>query len=67
MVFLLLYDSFKGEHQIMITPVEVVITTRAVRGNNIIMSNSSIYYINAGESSNYIDTATQKRIFEVTN
>ena len=40
------------------SPVEVIVTTRASNGNNIIMSDSRIYYINVGDADHYMDIET---------
>lgn len=45
---------------------EVVITTQAIQGNQILYSSSNIYYINGGDSDHYVDQTAGKTV-NVTN
>ncbi len=46
-------EWFNSTKETGASPVEVIITTRAVENNKIIMSDSRIYYINSGDKSHY--------------
>jgi len=45
------------------SPTELLVTTQAVKGNQILMSDSSIYYLNMGDSGNY----TNPKLMNVVN
>jgi len=51
------------------SPVEVIITTKAVDGNTIVMSDSKIYYVNVGDADHYVDNYkdTSVRRFKVVS
>ncbi len=52
-----------------IGPTEVIITTRVLEGNLVLMSDTDVYYYNAGDTDHYLDQIAMRRgqVFQVVD
>ena len=48
-------------------PTEVIITTEVVEGHLVLMSDTDIFYFNAGDTNHYLDQAARGMVFQVVD
>lgn len=66
--FLVGADVFSGGWA-KVEPTEVIITTRMVEGNLVLMSDTNVFYYNPGDTDHYVDNLAlqQGRVFQVVD